>query len=182
MSQQPTKILLVEDNTGDAGLLRAAMTDIGGPSFAFELVHVTRLADAVRRLNDNKFDVALLDLSLPDSTGLTTLTGVREADPAIPIVVMSGLSDEAVAVEAMRMGAEDYLVKGQLDSAMLVRAIHHAIERKRIETALRHQREQIAALHEINLAITSTLDLRAVIDRLLERIHRLLPEYAIDIN
>jgi signal transduction histidine kinase len=182
MSQQPTKILLVEDNTGDAGLLRAAMADIGADSFAFELVHVTRLADAVQSLKEQKFDIGLLDLSLPDSGGLGTVTKIREADPEIPIVVMSGLSDERVAIEAMRAGAQDFLVKGRLDSAMLVRSINHAIERKRVETVLRRQREQIAALHEINLAITSTLELPAVIDRLLERIHRMLPEYSMTVR
>ena len=182
MTKPATKILLVEDNLGDAGLLRAAIADIGRDLFSFQLAHVDRLSSAVAALQGERFDVVLLDLSLPDSSGLQTVRGMRQADPAIPIVVMSGLSDEQVALEAMRMGAQDYLVKGQIDSGMIVRAINHAIERQRIETDLRQQRERIATLHEINLAITETLNLRAMTERLLERIHRILPEYAIAVR
>jgi len=165
MTKPATKILLVEDNLGDAGLLRAAIADIGCELFNFQLAHTDRLASAVAALQGERFDVVLLDLSLPDSSGLQTVRGMRQADPAIPIVVMSGLSDEQVALEAMRMGAQDYLVKGQIDSGMIVRAINHAIERQRIETDLRQQRERIATLHEINLAITETLNLRAMTEQ-----------------
>lgn len=179
MNQIPTKILLVEDNLGDAGLLRAALADGAMDTLSFQLTHVERLAAAVALLAAQRFDVVLLDLSLPDARGLESVQGICAADAAVPIVVMSGLRDDALVIEALRMGAQDYLVKGGIDGAVIVRSIVHAIERKRIETEVRRQRERIGALHEINLAITSTLDLRAVTELLLERIQRLLPEFAI---
>lgn len=182
MTKAATHILLVEDNLGDAGLLRAAIADLGPALFSFTLRHTDRLAAAMAACQAESFDVVLLDLSLPDSSGLETVRAMRAANPAVPIVVMSGLNDERTAVEAMRLGAQDYLVKGQMDSGMIVRAINHAIERERIETDLRQQRQRIATLHEINLAITETLDLRAVTERLLERIHRILPDYAMAVR
>ena len=182
MIKPATKLLLVEDNVGDAGLLREAIREASGTDCNFELVHVFRLADALRYLQETIFDLVLLDLSLPDAYGMETLLRVQDAAPTLPVVIMTGLNDEDLAVEAVRKGAQDYLAKGDVDSHMLVRAIRHAIERKRIDVQLQHQRQRQAVLHEVNLAITSTLDLHSVLDLFLEKVSQLLPNFAITVR
>jgi CheY-like chemotaxis protein len=118
------KILLVEDNAGDARLVREMLTDGGvSPSTVFDLTHVQRLNEALSSVNRNLFDIILLDLSLPDGQGLDTVDRMRNATLDIPIVVMSGLNDEAIAVKAVQTGAQDYLVKGHVDGYSLVRSL-----------------------------------------------------------
>lgn len=173
MKDLPTKLLLVEDNRGDAGLLRAALSEVAG--IHFRLTHVERLAEALQCLQEMTVDLVLLDLSLPDARGLETVSRLRAQNPAMPIVVLTGLNDEELAVEALRQGAQDYLVKGQIDNSMLVRSMRYGIERKKSEKQIQSHRERQAALHEINLAITSTLDLHTVLDILLEKISQMLP-------
>ena len=182
MAKPSTRLLLVEDSVGDAGLLRAAIREASGTDCKFDLVHVFRLADALQHLQETSFDLVLLDLSLPDASGMETLLRVRDVAPTLPVVIMTGLNDEGLAVEAVRNGAQDYLVKGDVDSRMLARAIRHAIERKRIDVQLQHQRQRQAVLHEVNLAITSTLDLHSVLDLFLEKVSRLLPNFAITVR
>ena len=182
MSAHDTNILLVEDNLGDAGLLRAALSDDASEEFTFTLAHVTRLSEAVSALRRSAFDVVLLDLSLPDSQGLETVVGVRDAAPVIPIVVLTGLSDDKVAIEALRNGAEDYLVKGQVDSGLLARSISHAIERKRVQTQIKRREQEQQALREINLALSSTLELRAVLEILFDKVEALLPRAAVSVT
>ena len=182
MAKPSTRLLLVEDSVGDAGLLRAAIREASGTDCKFDLVHVFRLADALQHLQETSFDLVLLDLSLPDASGMETLLRVRDVAPTLPVVIMTGLNDEDLAVEAVRNGAQDYLVKGDMDSRMLARAIRHAIERKRIDVQLQHQRQRQAVLHEVNLAITSTLDLHSVLDLFLEKVSRLLPNFAITVR
>jgi signal transduction histidine kinase/ActR/RegA family two-component response regulator len=182
MSHASTKILLVEDNTGDAGLLRAAFSEVSTSNFSFRLVHAERVTQALACLTQEPFDVVLLDLSLPDAGGLETIVRVRDAAPSLPIVIMTGLDDENVAVEAIRQGAQDYLVKGQVDSGVLVRAIRCAIERKRIESQLQYLRNRDAVLRDVNVALTSTLDLKSVLDVLLGKIGDMLPGFATTIR
>ncbi len=110
-----TRALLVEDNEGDHRLLKAALAEVN--DLQIELCHVSRLSDAVNWLAREKFDVILLDLSLPDSQGLNTLTQGRQAAPGVPIVVLTGLDDEAMAIRALEIGAQDYLVKGKFDGS-----------------------------------------------------------------
>ncbi len=121
------RALLVEDNEGDHRLLKAALAEVSDSQI--ELGHVSRLADAVNWLAREKFDVMLLDLSLPDSQGLNTLAQARQAAPGVPIVVMTGLDDAAMAIRALESGAQDYLVKAKFDGNQLVRAIRHACAR-----------------------------------------------------
>ncbi len=168
-----TRILLLEDNPGDAGLIRAALRDSADGKF--QLVHVERLDAALQCLKQSAFDLLLLDLLLPDAGGLESLIRVKETAPSLPIVIMTGIDDEAVAIEAMRSGAQDYLIKGQAESGMLRRALRYAIERKRIEAQIQQLRERDAILREINVALTSTLDLNSVLNRLLEKIITLRP-------
>ncbi|RMD78702.1 MAG: response regulator, partial [Gammaproteobacteria bacterium] len=136
----PLRLLLVEDHPGDARLIRLALAESGG---AFRVEHLERLAPALVRLRSEAYDAVLLDLSLPESSGLDTLRRVLEAAPAVPVVVLSGLADEATAIEAVRQGAQDYLVKGQGDGALVGRAVRYAVERKRAEQALRRAREEL---------------------------------------
>jgi signal transduction histidine kinase len=168
MSDGPNRILLVEDNPGDARLLREALNDVA--NYRFDLEHVEQLSHALERLRHEHFDVVLLDLSLPDSQGLENLAPVRDAAPAVPILVLTGLDDEEVAVRALRVGAQDYLVKGQTDGISVVRAIRYARERKAAEEQIQRHLKRISALRDINLAITSTLDLHTILDVLLEKI------------
>jgi len=123
------KILLIEDNPGDAKLVEIYLRE--SPAINFDLVHVTRLSDGLQLVQeDNKFDILLLDLSLPDSRGFDTLTRAMEGFPNhVSIVVLTGLDDENVGVRAVAAGAQDFLVKGQIDTSSLTRAVLHAIKR-----------------------------------------------------
>ena len=151
MSDGPNRMLLVEDNPGDARLLREALKDVA--NYQFDLDHVERLSQALERLRGEAFDVVLLDLSLPDGQGLDNLAAVRDAAPGVPILVLTGLDDEEVAVRALRVGAQDYLVKGQADGSSVVRAIRYARERKCAEEQIQGHLKRISALRDINLAI-----------------------------
>ena len=182
MNAHNTRVLLVEDNQGDAGLVRFALREDSGADYSFSAAHVLRLDDALESLREKSFDLVLLDLSLPDAHGLEPLARIREAAPDLPIVIITGLNDESTAVEAVRGGAQDYLIKGQADSHAVIRAILYSIERKRIEVQLEKERARQAALHEVNLAITSTLDLGAVLEIFLEKIAGLLPGVAISVR
>lgn len=135
MQEQVFRMLLVEDKADDADLLREAIAE--EPSAKFELVPVARLSEAQERLEKEEFHAVLLDLGLPDSRGLDTLRGILAAAPDQPVVVLTALEDEELAVAAVRHGAQDYMVKGQVSSYMLKRSIRYAIERHRMRQALR---------------------------------------------
>lgn len=182
MELRKTRVLLVEDNPGDAGLIRLALRAESGCEHFSLAAHLVRLDQALVCLKERPFDVILLDLSLPDAQGLDTLARVREAAPDLPIVIMTGLNDELTAVEAVRLGAQDYLIKGQADGHAIIRAMLYAIERKRIEVQLKSQRARQAALREVNVAITSTLELDAVLKIFLEKVTQLLPGVATSVR
>jgi signal transduction histidine kinase/DNA-binding NarL/FixJ family response regulator len=173
MNALPIKVLLVEDNPGDARLLREALAELS--SARFELTHVHRLSEALRRVDEDRFEIILLDLSLPDAHGLDTVVWVHGQVPHLPIVVLTGLEDEKLAAETLRQGAQDYLVKGKVDGNLLERSIRYAIERKRAEEEIQQNLRRLRALREIERATTSTLDLRTVLDVLLLKIDSLLP-------
>ena len=115
----------------------------GANTVQFELTHCDRLSSALTLLNKRSFGIILLDLSLPDGKGLDTVVRTHAAVPNVPIVVMSGLGDEELAVRALHEGAQDYLVKGQVDSNLLIRAMRYAIERKQAEEALRKAHDKL---------------------------------------
>ncbi|WP_315788630.1 hybrid sensor histidine kinase/response regulator [Fischerella sp. JS2] len=140
MPEQPIKVLLVEDNPGDVRLLQEFLWDV--TTAQFQLIPVERLDQTLKLLNQESFDVILLDLSLPDSQGLETFITLHHQAPAIPIIVLTGLDDENLALRAMQEGAQDYLVKGQVSGDLLVRCMRYAIERQRIEEALRQSEER----------------------------------------
>jgi signal transduction histidine kinase len=125
-------ILLVEDNDADAELVRDLLED-EVPDAA--VARVSRLAEAAEQLEDETFDCILLDLGLPDSVGIATITTLRTHDTHVPVIVLTGRDDEEVGLSALREGAQEYLVKGQTDGRLLRRAIHYAIERKMLDEA-----------------------------------------------
>jgi signal transduction histidine kinase len=129
------KILLIEDNPADIRLIEELLK--AEPPPHFEMEAVKRLSEGLRRLSEAAVDVVLLDLSLPDSIGFPTFEGLHTGVGGVPIVVLTGLQDEELALRAIREGAQDYLVKGKFDGELLYRAIRHAIERHRAELALR---------------------------------------------
>jgi diguanylate cyclase (GGDEF)-like protein len=130
---EAVRVLLVEDNPGDRRLVAEMLNDAGGGAV---LTSAERLADAEEPITRGLADLVLLDLSLPDSEGLDGLRRLRTAAPEVPVVVLSGLNDEQVALEAMQAGAQDYLMKGEVDGPSLTRAMRFAVERQRAERQL----------------------------------------------
>lgn len=169
-------ILLVEDNLGDARLLRKALAEVSQAPFA--LTHVERYDAALQLLQQQTFAAALLDLSLPDAKGVDTVARMQRDAQELPIVVLTGLDDNKVALEAVRAGAQDYLVKGQIDGRLLVRSLNYAIERKRLQGETLRHLERITALKNINTALTTTLDLPSVLKILLDKIGEQMPQVA----
>ncbi|MGQ9559420.1 MAG: response regulator [Candidatus Oleimicrobiaceae bacterium] len=139
MVEKPYKVLLVEDNPGDARLVEIALSEPGPVQFRLERVGL--LSAALRRLEKEAFDIVLLDLSLPDSQGLDTVVAVRRQNPQVPVVVLTGLDDERSSLEALHMGAQDYLVKGTATGETLRRTIRYAVERRKILDDLKALRE-----------------------------------------
>ena len=127
MGEAITRVLLIEDNPDDACLLREALDEA---KEQIQLVHVGQLEDAAKLLGEESFQIILLDLSLPDSQGIETLVRVQSQAPSVPIVVLTGLDNDDIALQAVRAGAQDYLVKGEIDARNLLRAIRYASERK----------------------------------------------------
>lgn len=141
---RPTTVLLVEDNPGDTRLIREMLQEAVRPGF--HVAEAPRLDEACARLVRGGIEVILLDLSLPDAQGLETIRKVVACAPAIPLVVLTGLDDEATALQALHAGAQDYLTKGRVDGSQLSRAIRYAQERKRLETSLHLLAEASALL------------------------------------
>ena len=130
----PIRVLLLEDDPADARLVGQMLRRV--KTTPFEVTVVTRLAEALARLSDpSAFDVVLADLGVPDSSGIQTLGALTEAAPSLPVVVLTGNDDDAVALEALKRGAQDYLVKGMGDAFILSRVVRYAIERKLGEEA-----------------------------------------------
>ena len=127
------RILLIEDNPGDARLLEEMLKEA---NVRFELEYIDRLSSGIAKVKSVDFDIILLDLGLPDSRGFVTLTRLNEIRPEAPIIVLTGLADEPMGIQAVQEGAQDFLVKGQVDKNLLVRSINYAIERKKIQVAL----------------------------------------------
>ncbi|QSJ20154.1 hybrid sensor histidine kinase/response regulator [Nostoc sp. UHCC 0702] len=135
MVASSVKILLIEDNPAEARLLQELLKQ--AQSKEFSLVHVKRLQAALKELHQDSYDVILLDLTLPDSQGLSSLPQLINHAPSLPIVVLTNLNDEDLAIEAVRQGAQDYLVKRQVNVEVLVRSVNYAIERKQVLETLR---------------------------------------------
>ena len=156
MSEKSMKMLLiVEDNAGDARLLREMFNDQGPHDT--ELTHVECMSDAERHLAERAVDIVLLDLGLPDAQGLEAVRRARAAAPRVPLVVLTGLDDESLAAQALQEGAQDYLIKGQIEARGLLRALRYAIERKNMEEALFLEKELAqVTLNSIGDAVACT--------------------------
>ena len=143
MNDKSTTALLIEDNEDDALIIREMLSRAKGDRFDLEWSN--RLSTGLERLAEGGIDVVLLDLGLPDSQGLRTLSKVNAQAPEVPAVVMTGLADETLAVEAVRVGAQDYLTKGQVDGNLLARSLRHAIERHRMQAELEQRAQELQA-------------------------------------
>jgi len=139
MDQRPTRTLLVEDNPGDAFLIREQLSQAGT---CFDVRSADHLAAAIECVAASQPDVVLLDLNLPDSRGTETIRRMIQKVPHVPVLVLTGQDDEALAVSAMQEGAQDYLLKSHLDRQQLARAIKYAIERQSLLLALHRRGEQ----------------------------------------
>ena len=127
-------LLLVEDNPGDARLFREILNEAGAHDT--EMKHASCMSEAEGHLAKELFDIVLLDLGLPDAQGLEAVRRARVVAPRVPLVVLTGLDEEFLATQTLQKGAQDYLIKGQIEGRGLLRALRHAIERKTMEEAL----------------------------------------------
>ncbi len=155
--KQNTKILLIEDTETDARLIREYLGS--GEIDHYQIENAKRLSEGLAFLKDNHFDVILLDLSLPDSAGIDTVKKVTSFSPAIPIIVLTGMKDEQIAIQSVQAGAQDYLVKDQLNSELLIRSINYAIERYHLRSELervKYERQQEQELNSFRQMIQSS--------------------------
>jgi signal transduction histidine kinase len=159
MNDKTIKILLIEDNAGDIRLIREMLTE--AKYIAFDLECVDRLSTGLERNARGDIDIILLDLGLPDSQGLDTFNTINDQTSKVPIIVLTAFEDDAWAIKAVRNGAQDYLVKGKVDSTLLVRTIRYALERKKAEAELQKARdtleikvmERTEELHDANIRL-----------------------------
>ena len=148
--ERQINVLIVEDDPGDARLVVEALRNSDRMSFLTE--SAKSLKAALEQIKDKDFNVVLLDLSLPDSFGTATVEAINRQAPQMPIIVLTGAKDEAIAMEVVEKGAQDYLIKGEAPSAILVRSIHYAIYRKQSEQKLTRMIEALKeALAKVKL-------------------------------
>ncbi len=129
MSNRRIKLLLIEDNAGDVRLLHENLSE--DKRTLYDVLVADRLSDGLTLLGKETIDIVLLDLGLQDSQGLDTLTRVIAKAPTTPIIVLTGLNDEALGLSSIQLGAQDYLIKGQAESHLIARSIRYAIEVKK---------------------------------------------------
>jgi signal transduction histidine kinase len=156
------RVLLVEDNNDDAVLIEETLSGT-----AIEIERAERFSAALERLGRGGLEAVLLDLSLPDAHGLDTISRLRSHAPGAPIVVLTGLDDEEAAVKAVEQGAQDYLIKGQVDGHLLARSLRYAIQRHRAEQRLKERNQELLVLRRISEIILGSLDLKLVLEQIL---------------
>ena len=140
------KVLIVENDVGDAKLVRTILT---ASTHRHETETAETLKSAIEHLQNNTLDIALLDMGLPDSDGIETISKLNKNCPNTPIIVLTGLDDEETGMMAMHNGAQDYLVKGQIDTNLLTRAIRYAIERKKSEQKLKEKIDELEMFNKL---------------------------------
>ena len=158
--EETLHILLIEDNAAEAFLLQESLAQVSRPP---DVIHADTLDSALLYLKENIIDAILLDLALPDSEGLATLEQANAAADSIPIIVLTGLEDEAVAIEAVRKGAQDYLIKGQTGARQLMQTILRAVERKRLERALAQSAQRNLLLAEISAEVAAKTEVEELL-------------------
>ena len=159
MDNRYINVLLIEDNLTDIVLIREMLKEVRKPKF--KLHNTRRLEEGLDYIEKNEADVLLLDLNLPDSYGLDTFLRAKDRAPQIPIVILSVFDDEDIAISAVKGEAQDYLIKGKVDSSLLARSISYAIERKSIEGELIRHRDHLEELVQAR-----TVELQAANQRL----------------
>jgi len=145
------KLLMIEDNPGDARLIQEMLSEADGAPFDFE--HVDGLSKGLGCLAAGYFDVLLLDLGLPDSQGLDTFNKLHAQSPQVPVVILTGLDDASLAYKAVRNGAQDYLVKSQMNSNLLIRSMYYAMERKRAESNITQLNRDLETVRNVDKLI-----------------------------
>ena len=146
MQENNTNILIIEDNPGDVVIIREMFKDIA--DIHFNLLIAYNLEEGLKIFDKEDIDLLLLDLNLPDSHGIDTFIKMNQNYPNIPIVILTGLVDEKLAIGALGDGAQDYLVKGQIDGHLLIKSIKYAMERKKIELKIRKSEERYKLIVE----------------------------------
>ncbi|WP_287587149.1 response regulator [Candidatus Borrarchaeum sp.] len=140
MARNLFKVLLIEDNPGDVRLIQEELTDIEAitlHNINFELTKANQLSKGLKCLHDQKIDLILLDLMLPDSLGIDTFMEVHLYAQKVPIIVLTGINDEKLAIKAVNEGAQDYIVKGKMDTQLLMQSIIRAIGKHRVSSKLK---------------------------------------------
>jgi len=170
MKNQLIKVLLIEDDPDDVFLIQDMIESVCGLLYCFELAHVNRLSGALEYIRKHHVDVVLTDLGLPDSQGLATVTALLEKAQTTPIVVLTGLADEAVGMEAVTMGAQDYLIKGEVEREILVRAMTYAIQRKKEQDELRRKNAELAILYHVSQKVNQSINLHETMAEVMEAI------------
>lgn len=147
----PLHVLLVEDNPNDATLIERHLSGAGTELLPrrIEMQHEERLTDALETIDSGGIDLLLLDLGLPESTGLETFDRIKDRLTDLPVIVLTGLRDEEAAVDVLKQGAQDYLNKGSIDREQLIKSIRYALERQERESELRQTSEQLEVLNRI---------------------------------
>jgi len=182
MDNQTVKILLIEDNVSVAQVIAAMLKRAKGSNF--DVVCAETLQGGLQFLIAGGIDAIFLDLTLPDSHGLETIEKVQAQASSVPIIVLTGVDDEELATQAVRSGAQDYIVKGQVDMSVLARAVRYAIERKHTEDALRRTRDELeirvlertAELRETNELLSKEVEERKRAEQDLRVAHTKLQE------
>jgi DNA-binding response OmpR family regulator len=146
MKKSELRVLAIEDSIDDAHLVRVMLSRVHDP--VFTVVNAERLSEGLQCLREQTFDVVLLDLGLPDSVGMDAVRDVRKVSPEVPLIVLSGLDDEEVALKTLQMDVQDYLTKGKFDGNLLVRSIRYARERKRVVMELQASEARFRRLSE----------------------------------
>ena len=141
---QTIRVLLIEDNEDDFLLIRELLSE--EKMVAFRLEHADRLSTAIEALCRSQFDIVLLDLGLPDSNSTETFDRLHEACQTTPVIILTGLDDEELAVEKLKSGAQDYMVKGEISGRLLTRSIRYAIERYKLMAELESSLREIKTL------------------------------------
>ncbi len=163
MTRNALNVLLIKDNPGDADLIREYLSE--DEDVAFDLVWSDRLSAGLERLAEERFDLVLLDLSLPDSEGLETFDKARRQAPHIPIIILTGREDKRLALRAVKQGAQDYVAKASLNGATLARIIQHAVERHRMMAEMALRAEALRASEErLRTIIGKSADGMVVVD------------------
>ena len=185
MTMESIKILLIEDNPGDARLIQEYLNE---NNLDISISTVKTLEQGLEAINTNHYDALLLDLGLPDSQGLGSLAKVHQVNDKLPVIILTGASEDLLGTASIQAGAQDYLAKDEINARLLSRTINYAIERKKLEIEnlilfdkSNNQLSQLIALREIDLAITQSLDLENILEIVTRHGIRLLGVDAIGI-